>query len=129
MAADYDDKLQRLVTESDLEGAAVFCKEDNSLATAGSIQVRSCDVGHIRRLLQASGSERGAVIPMNGKMHEVKIHHHDSGLYAEEIPGDKHSSAIWVIDTERHLVIGTGIRLTALTCEESLDQFAVELAA
>lgn len=128
MADDYVDELRQLVQQSDLEGAAVFCKEDNSLATAGSIHFRSCDVGHILRLLQSGEPEQGAVIPINGKMHQVKIHHQGSSLYAEETPGDKHSSAIWAIDTERHLVIGIGIRLTALTCEESMDKFAVELA-
>ena len=127
MAEEYSTKLTQLVEQSDLEGAAVFCKEDGSLATAGNFAVRSSDVSHILRTLQ-SDAEQGAVFPVNGRMHEVKVHHPGSSLYAEEMPGGKHQSAIWVIDTERHLVLGAGIGAMALACEESIDEFAVELA-
>ena len=64
---------------------------------------------------------------MNGIMHQIRIHHKGSSLYAEEIPGGKDRGATWVINTEHYLVIGTGIRAMALTCEQSIGQFAVEL--
>ena len=41
-------ELDRLVETTDLDGAAVFCKEDDSLATTASFNVRPCDIGNAK---------------------------------------------------------------------------------